>query len=96
MNGGDAAMIDGSEELSLAFEPLHALGIRRDRPRQNLDRNVSTQARVTRAIDLAHAAGAKRRDDLVRPDAIPGCERHGAIMPRRERAGAARMSAYRP
>ena len=33
---------------------------------QNLDGDVAAEPRVARAIDLAHPAGAERRDDLVR------------------------------
>ena len=36
--------------------------------RQDLDRDVPPQLGVARAIDLAHAAGAERRDDRVRAE----------------------------
>src|SRR5690349_10145966 len=45
--------------------------------RQHLDRDVASEARVARSIHLAHAAGAERRDDLVRPEPRAGGERHG-------------------
>jgi hypothetical protein len=35
----------------------------------DLDRDLAIQLRVARAIDLAHAAGAERRDDFVRAKA---------------------------
>jgi hypothetical protein len=41
--------------------------------REDLERDIPIQLRVVRAIDLTHAAGAKRRDDLVRAEAhTPG------------------------
>ena len=36
--------------------------------RQDLDRDVPAELAVAGAIDLAHAAGAERRQDRVRPD----------------------------
>ena len=45
--------------------------------RQHLDRDVALEARVARAVDLAHAAGAERRQDLVRAEAVAGREAHG-------------------
>ena len=33
---------------------------------QHLDRHRPVEARVLRAVDLAHAAGAQRAEDLVR------------------------------
>ena len=33
--------------------------------RQDLDRDVALETRVTRAVDLAHSACAERSDDLV-------------------------------
>ena len=38
--------------------------------RQNLDCHVPSQRGVSRAIDLAHAAGAEAGDDLVRADSL--------------------------
>jgi hypothetical protein len=32
---------------------------------QDLERDLATQLRIVRAIDLTHPAGAERRDDLV-------------------------------
>ena len=43
---------------------------------QHLDRDVALEARVARAVHLAHAAGAERRQDLVRAETGPGREGH--------------------
>ena len=36
---------------------------------QDFERNLATQFRVARAIDLAHATGTDRRDDFVDAEA---------------------------
>jgi len=43
---------------------------------QHLERHLAAQAQVLRAIHLAHAAGAERRDDLVGAQAGAGGEWH--------------------
>src|SRR5437773_9799113 len=47
-------------------------GIRRERIRQDFDRDVAIELRVARPIDLAHPAGAERRENLVLPEAGSG------------------------
>ena len=59
------------------FEPAQPVGAIGQRCRQDLDRDVAGEAGVARAIDLAHAAGADRRDDLVRAETIARRQRHG-------------------
>ena len=44
------------------------LGVGREVRRQDFDRDVAPELAVARAIDLAHAAGAERRDDCVGPE----------------------------
>jgi hypothetical protein len=44
--------------------------------RQNFQRDIAIEARIARAIDLAHAAGADGGQDLVRPEASTGTEGH--------------------
>jgi hypothetical protein len=44
---------------------------------QRLDRNVAVQARVVSEIHLAHAARAKRREDLVRTNSDAGGQGQG-------------------
>ena len=43
---------------------------------QHLDRDVAAEARVPRAIDLAHAAGAERGDDFVGTESGSGGQEH--------------------
>jgi hypothetical protein len=49
----DAGMIEGCQQQGFAPEPREAFRIVRERLRQNVQRDVTLQLRVTRAIDLA-------------------------------------------
>jgi hypothetical protein len=53
-------MIQRSDGFSLAFEAVGELA------RGDLDSNVAIQARITGSVDLAHAAGPDRTEDLIR------------------------------
>jgi hypothetical protein len=46
-------------------ETLDALGVADERGSDDLDGNVTTEARVPRAVHFPHASGAERREDLV-------------------------------
>ena len=46
-------------------------GSRGDGRRKHLDRHLAAQPRVARPVDLAHAARAERREDLVGPSVVP-------------------------
>ena len=67
-------MIQRGEHVRLALEARHALGIVAEPVRDDLDRHVATELRVARAIDLAHAPGADKREDLVGAKASAGCQ----------------------
>ena len=73
VNGGDVGMVERGKQLRLAREARQAVGIGGDGRRQQLERDVALQPSIARAVDLAHAAAAQRRDDLVRAD--PGAGR---------------------
>ena len=45
--------------------------------KQRLERDLAPQPGVASAIDLAHAAGAQRTEDLVGTQAMAGGEGHG-------------------
>jgi hypothetical protein len=49
-------MIQQSQDLGFALEARHAVGIGRQRLRQNLDGHFSVELRIRRAPHLAHAA----------------------------------------
>jgi len=61
----DVRMIQRGEELRLALEARHALGIGDEELRQDLDGDVATELRVARFIDFAHPARAERGEDVV-------------------------------
>jgi hypothetical protein len=63
-------MIQGRDGASFALETLTELGLR------DFDRDDAIKARVTRLVDLAHAAGADRSEDLIRAEFSTGRKRH--------------------
>ena len=72
-------MMQRRQDLRLALESGAALGIGRELRGQNLDGNVPLQPRLSRAIDLTHAAGANGGHDLVRADASPRSQHHRQV-----------------
>ena len=44
---------------------------------QYLDRNVTPEPRIARAIDLAHAAGAEHSLYFIRAESVTGGQCHG-------------------
>ena len=68
------------DRARFAIEALAELRIGRERVRQDLDRDRAIEPRVARPVDLAHAAGAEGRDDLVRAEARAGGEGQGFAM----------------
>ena len=86
----DGRVIQGGCGTSLAFEPPHAFGVLRDIRGKNLEGNIAREARVVRAVHLAHTSRAEPAEDLVRPETRSRSQRHGrAIVARgpRERPG---------
>src|SRR6267378_3439731 len=57
------------DRFRFALKTLPQSWVIRKMLRKNLDGDGAVQARVARAVNLAHAARAKRRKDLVRPEA---------------------------
>jgi hypothetical protein len=51
---------------------------------QHLDGDVALQARVARAIHLAHAAGSQQADDFIRAEAIGPVRCHANLQVRRQ------------
>jgi hypothetical protein len=68
-------MIERREHLGLPLKSREPLGIRREHRRQHLDRDLTLQPGVRRAIHLAHAAGTKWRDDGIGAEEGTGGER---------------------
>jgi hypothetical protein len=72
----DVGMIERGRGTRFTFESIHAGGIGDSVRPENLDRDGAAQAVVARAIDLAHAAGAKRADDFVRAESGTDSQPH--------------------
>ena len=60
-------MIERRSGAGFLREALHAVMVRRERRRQDLDRDDSIQPGIFCAIHFAHSARAEQRLDLVRP-----------------------------
>jgi hypothetical protein len=75
----DMRVIQRGERLGLPFEACDAIRVVRQMIREYFDRHIAAELRVLRAIDLAHTACAKRREDLVRAEACSGGQSHGAF-----------------
>ena len=71
-------MIERRKHLRLAFEPGKTFGIGRNDVGQDFHGDVTMQLRVTRLVDLAHAASPDGRQDLVSAETSPGSERHAS------------------
>ena len=59
---GDVRMVERREHLRLALEAREPIGIAREELGKDLQRDITIELRVTRTIDLAHAACAECRD----------------------------------
>ena len=80
----DVRMIEGGQHLRLAPEARQALGVGAVELGEDLQRDVAVELGVARPVDLAHAAGAERRLDLVGAEAGAGGEGHGGISQREQ------------
>ena len=65
VQGADVRMIERRDRARLALEPVAHLGVVGEMRREDLHRDVAPEPRVLRPVDLAHAAGTERADDLV-------------------------------
>ena len=68
-------MIEPRQDLSLAGEAGHAVGVGRKRFRQDLDGNLAAELGVGRTPDFAHAALAEFGRDAVMGDALLQAQR---------------------
>src|SRR5205085_9581127 len=76
VNGEDIRMRERGHREGLALEAAQRLGVLRERRRQDLDRDVPLELRVASPVDLAHPAGADRREDLVGSELRRGGQGH--------------------
>ena len=80
VDGRDSRVVQDAGGARLGLEALEPVRVLREGRGQDLDRDLAAQARIRRAVDLAHAARAERREDLVRAEAGSGGEGH-AVRP---------------
>jgi hypothetical protein len=62
-------MIQGGEDFGLALKPCEPIVVGGNRERQNLDRDLTLQLRISRPIHLTHPAFADLHDDVVNAEA---------------------------
>src|SRR5262245_37357464 len=74
VDGRDVRVVEGSEDFGFALKAPEAIRIAGHRGGKYLDRHRPLQIAIGRAIDLAHAAGADRGDDLVGTETGAGGE----------------------
>jgi hypothetical protein len=75
VDGEDVRMVEGAGNPGLLLEAAEPLGIG-DFLGENLDRDLALQARVTGAVDLAHAPRSEPPHDLVRAESKACLESH--------------------
>ena len=86
----DVRVVERGEQLRLALEAREPVGVGGERGGQQLQSHLAAEPRVRRAVDLAHAAGADRPDDLVRPEALSRRDGHVCASVLAARGAAAR------
>ena len=73
---GNVGMVQRREDLRFAREPCEAFRIGGERIGKDLDRDVTIQLRIARAIHLPHSAYADLGRDFVRAEACAGSQGH--------------------
>jgi hypothetical protein len=61
----DVRVIEGGENERFSFEASESCGIVRNSRGKHLDRDVTLQSRVARAVHFAHTAGVDRGKDFA-------------------------------
>jgi hypothetical protein len=80
VDGGDVLVGERGENLGLALEPGHALGVGGHLVRQNLQRHLALQPPVPRAIHLPHPALADQAEDGEGADLRAGADAHTRLL----------------
>ena len=71
-HGDDVRVAQRRDDPRLLLESLEPVAVDRELLGQELERDVTVEARVARAVDLAHPAGPDALDDFVGPEPRPG------------------------
>ena len=80
VDGRDVRVIERGEDFGFALKAGQPVRVCRDRRGQDLHRDLALQPGVRRAIDLAHAARAERREDVVGAEARAIGQGHEATL----------------
>ena len=70
MDTGNVRMVQGREHFRFALKPREPIVVSSEGRRQDLDRDLTFQLGVGRAIDLTHSAFANLRGDVIDAEAL--------------------------
>src|SRR5262249_17792160 len=76
VNACDVGMAERREDFGFALKSSEPVGVSRKRLGQDLESDIALQSSISGAIDFAHAAGADRRNNLVRAYSVARIHRH--------------------
>ena len=76
VDGENIRMVQSRRGAGLLLETAQAIGIARQRGRENLDSDIAPELRIARAIHFAHTSGAERCDDFISSELCPSLKRH--------------------
>ncbi len=76
VDASDVGMVERGQQLGFALETCQPFRVLCKGFRKNLDGDVTSQARVAGAVDLAHAAGSEGADDLVHAESLTWFQPH--------------------
>jgi len=79
MQNANVGMLQLRNDLGFALEPPPQLGVARELRIQYLDGDSALQARIPCPVHFTHTAGAKRREDFVRPEFGTSGQRHRCV-----------------
>jgi len=74
--GDDVGMVQAGGGVGFPDEAVDGRAIAGQPLGDELDRHLTTEPRIARAIDLTHSARAERSQDLVRPELLAGGQSH--------------------
>lgn len=78
MDAGDVRVVERGQRPGFAFEPSQATFVIGEVCGQHLDRHLAVEPGVPCAVDLAHAPGTERAEDLVEAQGLAGGQGHAA------------------
>ena len=80
MNGENVGMVERGHGPRLLLEAAQAVGFAGEGFRKNFQSDIAPQARISCAINLAHAACAERREDFVGTEFCTRAQCHARVI----------------